>query len=311
MNCNQINNIPFRELLEKLGFKLVKENNRELWYLSPFREEKSASFKVNIASNTFYDFGEGSGGTIVDFLCRLHNCNVKAAIEEVSRLFSFPKQGYKTQQSSPISKASKKSKESQIKILDVKAIVHPKLMQYLNDRCLSERVYPYINEITFELKGNRNFAIGFMNDKGGYELRNSLFKGCTNKAITTLIKEESNILCVFEGWSDYLSYLERTIASEHEVVQDWYKDINESYLILNSLSMKKQAIPYLNQFEQVRLYLDNDDAGRNLSAEFTSLFSHVKDCSESYSQFKDYNEYYIFEKRKYHKAMDDIRNMIL
>lgn len=311
MNCQQINNIPFRELLEKLGFIPVKENNRELWYLSLFREEKTASFKVSASNNTFYDFGEGIGGTIVDFWCRLHNCNVKTAIEEVSRLFSFPKQVYNTQQSSPMTKAPKKPKKTQIKILDIKPITHLKLIEYLNNRCLSERVYPYIREVTFELKGNRNFAIGFMNDKDGYELRNSLFKGCTNKAITTLIKEESKILCVFEGWSDYLSYLERTIASEHEVVLDWYKDINESYLILNSLSMKKQAIPYLNQFEQVRLYLDNDDAGRKLSAEFTSLFFHAKDCSDSYSQFKDYNEYYIFEKRKYNKAMDDIRNMIL
>lgn len=310
MNCQQINNIPFIELLDKLGYKPVKENNRELWYLSPFREERTASFKVNVSNNIFYDFGGGTGGTIVDFWCRLHSCNVKTAIDEISRLFSFPEQGYNTQQSSSISKASKKPKNPQIKILDIKPITHPKLIEYLNDRCLSERVYPYIREITFELKGNRNFAIGFRNDKGGYELRNSLFKGCSSKSITTFIKDGSKVLCVFEGWSDYLSYLEQTVACEHEIVQDWYKDMNESYLILNSLSMKEQAIPYLRQFEQVKLYLDNDDAGRNLSAEFSGLFSNAEDCSGTYSEFKDFNEYHIFEKRKYQKAMDDIRNMI-
>lgn len=309
MNCQQINNIPFRELLENLGFIPVKENNRELWYLSPFRAEKTASFKVSASNNTFYDFGEGIGGTIVDFWCHYKNCNVKIAIDYISRLFSFPEQEYKAQQSSPISKAPKKPKAPQIKILDIKPITHPKLIEYLNDRCLSKRVYPYIREVTFELKGNQNFAIGFRNDKGGYELRNRLFKGCTSKSITTFIKDESMVLCVFEGWSDYLSYLEQTVACEHEIVQDWYKDMNESYLILNSLSMKEQAIPYLRQFEQVKLYLDNDDAGRNLSAEFSGLFSNAEDCSGTYSEFKDYNEYHIFQTRKSQKRMDDLHSL--
>lgn len=308
MNCQQINNIPFRKLLDKLGYKPVKENNRELWYLSPFREEKTASFKVSASNNTFYDFGEGTGGTIVDFWCHYKNCNVKTAIDDISRLFSFPEQGYEAQFSS-ISKTSKKTKAPQIKILDIKPIIHPKLIEYLNDRCLSERVYPFIREVTFELKGNQNFAIGFRNDKGGYELRNSLFKGCSSKSITTFIKDRSKVLCVFEGWSDYLSYLEQTVACEHEIVQDWYKDMNESYLILNSLSMKEQAIPYLRQFEQVKLYLDNDDAGRSLTSEFLNLFSNVEDCSSIYSLFKDFNEYHIFETRKSQKRMDDLYSL--
>lgn len=310
MNCQQINNIPFRELLEKLGCNPVKENNKEFWYLSPFREERTPSFKINISNNTFYDFGEGIGGTIVDFWCRHKNCNVKAAIKEIPQLFSFPEQKHKTQ-FTLTGKEPKKSKESLIKVLDVKPITHSKLIGYLNDRCLSERIYPYIEEVTFELKGNRNLAIGFQNDKGGYELRNKLFKGCTSKAITTLIKENPKVLCVFEGWSDYLSYLERTIACEYEVVQDWYKRINESFLILNSLSMKEQAVPCLKQFEQVNLYLDNDDAGRSLTTELTSLFSNTKDCSETYSQFKDYNEYHVFQTRKFQKGMDDLRNLTL
>ena len=172
-------------------------------------------------------------------------------------------------------------------------------------------VYSYIKEITFELKGIRNFAIGFQNDKEGYELRNKLFKGCTSKSVTTVINENSKVLCVFEGWSDYLSYLERTVACQYDVVQDWYKGMNESFLILNSLSMKEQATTYLKQFEQVKLYLDNDDAGRNLTAEFINSFSHVKDCSETYSEFKDFNEYHIFQTRKFQRTMDKISNLTL
>lgn len=308
MNCQQINNIPFRELLEKLGCKPVKENNRELWYPSPFREEKTASFKVSLSNNTFYDFGEGAGGTVVDFWCRYKNCNVKTAIVDISRLFSFPKQEYKIQYN-PKRKPLNHIRQPQVKILDIKPIAHPRLIDYLNDRCLSERVYPYIREVTFELKDNRNFAIGFQNDKGGYELRNSLFKGCSSKSITTLIKEESKVLCVFEGWSDYLSYLERTVVCEYDIVQDWYKEMNESYLILNSLSMKEQAISYIKQFDHVKLYLDNDDAGQGLTSELLNSFSNGEDCSGTYSEFKDYNEYHIFQTRKSQKRMDNLHSL--
>lgn len=308
MNCQQINNIPFRELLEELGFKPVKENNKELWFLSPLRDEKTASFKINISNNTFYDFGEGTGSTIVDFWCGFKNCNVKTAIDEISRLFSFPQQEPKAQYNKK-RQPLKPAKQPQIKILDVRPITHTKLIEYLEDRYLSERIYPYIKEVTFELKSIRNFAIGFKNDKGGYELRNSLFKSCTSKSITTVIKEDSKVLCIFEGFMDYLSYLEQTVTSEFEIVQNWYKDMNESFLVLNSLSMKEQVIPYIKQFEHVKLYLDNDNAGQSLTAELVSLFPHAENCSISYSQFKDYNEYHVLQTRNFRKNIDDIMNM--
>jgi hypothetical protein len=35
------------------------------WYLSPFRNEATPSFKVNQSANLWYDFGEGKGGTVI------------------------------------------------------------------------------------------------------------------------------------------------------------------------------------------------------------------------------------------------------
>lgn len=92
MNCRQINNIPFGKVLAMQGYSPIKETAKELWYLSPFREERTPSFKVNIGSNTFFDFGEGIGGTIIDFWCRYQRCDVKTAICQLSSSFSFPKQ---------------------------------------------------------------------------------------------------------------------------------------------------------------------------------------------------------------------------
>ena len=36
-----------------------------MWYKSPFRTEKEASFKVDLHKEVWYDFGLGKGGDII------------------------------------------------------------------------------------------------------------------------------------------------------------------------------------------------------------------------------------------------------
>ena len=253
MNCAQINRISFEHILKKFGYLPVKITSKERWYKSPFRNEKTASFKTCNYKNTFFDFGEGLGGTVIDFWCKYRSCDIKTAINEISNTFSFHEQN-------EFKNVKTEKRRSPIEIIETKSITHPALMKYLFERGLSKKVYDYIHEVHFLLKGNLNYAIGFKNDKGDFELRNKLFKGCTGKAITSIIKEESSTLCVFEGFIDFLSYLEQSEISNIPSVQRWYKDEKESYLILNSLALKQQAIPFFTQFEKVKLYLDNDSA---------------------------------------------------
>ncbi len=52
------------EYLQKLGYQPQKIRNNDYWYLSPLRDEKTASFKVNRKLNAWYDFGLGQGGNI-------------------------------------------------------------------------------------------------------------------------------------------------------------------------------------------------------------------------------------------------------
>ncbi|MCB1810000.1 MAG: DNA primase, partial [Candidatus Competibacteraceae bacterium] len=61
-----------RDLLAALGFKPVKEDKGELWYLSPFRQETDASFKITRDGKAWYDHGEGAGGNILKFACRYY-----------------------------------------------------------------------------------------------------------------------------------------------------------------------------------------------------------------------------------------------
>ncbi len=73
----------FVEYLEKLGYKPSKIRNNNYWYLSPLRDEKTPSFKVNKTINCWYDFGLGEGGSIIDFGIRYFNCSVKEFLEKL------------------------------------------------------------------------------------------------------------------------------------------------------------------------------------------------------------------------------------
>ena len=75
--CGQVNRMDLVDYLERLGFlpKLIRNN--DFWYLSPLRDEKTASFKVNRNKNQWYDHGIGKGGTLVDFGILYYRCTVK------------------------------------------------------------------------------------------------------------------------------------------------------------------------------------------------------------------------------------------
>ena len=81
MNCKQVKqHIKIHDFLSSHGIKPVKTMGSNSWYLSPIHKEKTASFKVNAILNTWYDFGLGEGGTIVDLTTKLFNCSIKEAL---------------------------------------------------------------------------------------------------------------------------------------------------------------------------------------------------------------------------------------
>jgi len=67
MNCAKANDTDLVEFLALLGYQPAKIRNSDYWYLSPFRNEKEPSFKVNKLKNLWYDHGMGKGGRTVDF----------------------------------------------------------------------------------------------------------------------------------------------------------------------------------------------------------------------------------------------------
>ncbi len=59
-----IRQIPLADFLARLGHEPVRGSGNELWYRAPYRNERTPSFRVNVAKQLWYDFGLGKGGDI-------------------------------------------------------------------------------------------------------------------------------------------------------------------------------------------------------------------------------------------------------
>ena len=65
MNIQEAKNIRLIDFLSGLGYNPVIQRGNDVWYKSPFRTEKEASFKVDLHKEVWYDFGLGRGGDII------------------------------------------------------------------------------------------------------------------------------------------------------------------------------------------------------------------------------------------------------
>ena len=59
MDAKTVNKFPIRDYLAAQGIRPAKDNPRYGFYLSPLREERTPSFKVDYGQNLWYDFGLG------------------------------------------------------------------------------------------------------------------------------------------------------------------------------------------------------------------------------------------------------------
>ncbi|MBT1687384.1 CHC2 zinc finger domain-containing protein [Dawidia soli] len=73
LTCATARQIDLVYYLASLGYTPAKIRNNDYWYLSPFRDEKTPSFKIDRKLNVWYDHGEGTGGNLIDFGTRYLN----------------------------------------------------------------------------------------------------------------------------------------------------------------------------------------------------------------------------------------------
>ncbi len=273
MNCNKAKKTSLLSYLKKLGNNPQKINNLEAWFLSPFREEKTPSFKINLRKNIWYDFGEGLGGTIIDLIMKLNKCSVSEALKALDDdiSFSFHQQPVIVE-------------KTELKIRAIKQIQHPALLKYLKVRKISSVIAKqYCKQVEYTFNGKFYFSIGLKNNSGGYELRNKFFKNSSSPKDITHIKNNKNKLIIIEGMFDFLSLL--TIYPNQLLESDM--------IILNSISFIEKAKKIIAEYDKIELYLDNDNSGKKATNILRDFNANCIDKSSLRSSHNDLNEWLI------------------
>ncbi|QXP64359.1 toprim domain-containing protein [Polaribacter sp. HaHaR_3_91] len=270
MNCKKAKQIDLVSYLKKQGFRTGKTNTKDVWFYSPFKEEKTPSFKVNTTKNIFFDHSSGIGGTIIDFVTNYNNCSIREALVILSEgSFSFHQQ----------KKQIIIEPEPTYSIKKVTELTNQNLLDYLSSRKINLQ---FAKQFCFQVhysfsNGKENYGIGFMNNVGGLEIRNEFFKGCLGKKEITTINNNSNVVSIFESWSDLLSYF----SIKNEIPK-------ENFIILNSTSLVKKTMGLLNKYSVIKLFMDNDEAG-NKATDFLIENANGK-IIDSRIQYKNYND---------------------
>ena len=278
----EIKSIPLAAFLSRLGHEPAARKGTRLWYKSPLRQEQTPSFKVEITLNSWYDFGLGRGGNIIDLATELYqSTDLRFLMRCIAN--SYPVPSVQTVASSYPRRHSAPSMER----FEVVPLEHRALVAYLQERGIPAHIAKAkCKEAHYSVNGKSYFAVAFENVNNGWELRNRYFKGCRGRKDISYLpwsRDGPSTECaVFEGFINYLSALTLDIFSGADAI------------ILNSVVNVNKAVPYLKSYTAINCYLDNDNAGETTLAELTAIYgSTVIDRSILYSEFNDLNDFLI------------------
>lgn len=272
----QIKRLSIRDYLSRRGIQPARENDRCGFYLSPLRAEHTPSFKVDYVLNLWHDFGTGKGGSIIDLVMGLENCDKSQAIRSLGNGEINPITSVAPALATPTLPA--------LRILAHTPLQHAALIGYLRERGINPAIASaYCRQVRYAVGGREFFAIGFYNDAGGWELRSEHFKGGSSPKYITTIDNHADTCIAFEGFMDFLSYLTLKRADRLSI----------DAVVLNSVINVGKAIPFLQQHRTVHTFFDNDEAGGRATAQVKQLAPAVEvvDQSSFYRGYNDLNEY--------------------
>lgn len=173
MTIEEIKAIPIAAFLARMGYEPARRRGDEYWYLAPYREERTASFQVNVRKEIWHDFGTGQGGDIFNLAGEfIGSGDFKAQARFITETWGGLAPEHKT-----VSRTDGNDREDLLKkesFTDVRfgPLYNRVLLRYLAERGISSDVaVPNCREVRYTLHGKRYFAIGFRNVSDGYELR--------------------------------------------------------------------------------------------------------------------------------------------
>ena len=279
MNIDGIRKIPLADFLARLGHEPVRRSGNELWYIAPYRGERTPSFRVNVAKQLWYDFGLGKGGDIFTLAGEfLRNGDFRTQAKFIAETVNMTVTGWEKPA------CLLKPVEPIFEDVEVAPLLRSPLTEYLEERGIPIEVASrHCFRLNYGVRGKRYFAVGFPNMKGGYEVRSRYFKGCLPPKSVSLVKANdipADECLVFEGFMDFLSAVTLGVTG------------NADCLVLNSVANAEKAAGLLDGYGRIGCFLDRDEAGRRTLEMLKGHYGErVCDRSALYDGCKDLNEY--------------------
>ena len=283
------------QLFQQLGHKPTATTPTRTTYKSPWNiNEKTPScyiFKNQqwngqdpLREFNYKDNSSGHGGNIFHFVMNYFNISFVEAKAKITELTGHePKEQPSHQTQTP--SFSSNQQNQPYEIVKTQQLQNRALIDYLTkDRGLTSiDLKRYLSEIYYKIDNKSYFALSFVNDAGGREVRNKYFKGSFGKKdISTIFPNPTDRrVKIFEGFMDFLSYLQINKTAPLS-----------NYLILNSASLQEKGLKAIQgKFEAFELYLDNDNRGDEATQFFLNNLNNVVDKRVHYKEHKDLNEF--------------------
>lgn len=131
----------------QVAHRYLGEPNRMGFYISPFRKEKTASFKVSNKKG-FHDFGDSTHYDIISFTAKYFNCNTKEACKILANDFGV------CVEDNEYTKFLKKQREQEIKFKKYIEIWFDDLYEYFTNQY---KIYRKCYFIVLNSKYNESF----------------------------------------------------------------------------------------------------------------------------------------------------------
>lgn len=290
--------IPIRYVLLHEHILPVKEGG--VWYKSPFRHEKTPSFRIYPQKNVWIDFGLNgrNKGDTINFVMRYKKLNFTEAVDYLLEMAGVVLLPSKLSQFEPREPRVSVQKH---RVDGITRISNVRLVDFLRTRGISlEIANRYCHEIHYTYLPNHKhyYAIGFRNDSNGWVIRTAPYCGKPKgdkydiiaSDITTIRRNPQSvdsIIIVFEGFLNMLSYVVLNGEPEHDIMV-----LNSS----NNAIKLRNVVSY--GVQKLQFYRDNDDAGQSA---YDTLMRYsgceVQDMSEIYGclGLNDLNDYLTYK----------------
>ena len=262
MDIEAIRRIPISEVMSKLGYAPLSRSRggTQLLYRSPFREDRNASFSVSTTRNVWNDFGTSKCGDVIALAREIcGGCSFREAVRWLEEISGRPYTGVPER---ALHENLPDMFQAAIEDTRVEPLRHNALIGYLISRKIPPDIgRKYCKEVHYTVRGRRFFGICFLNILGGMEIRSASFKGCHGvkaPSVIHLSKERRTPgCCVFEGFMDFLSYMALRERGDFSLIQEEPCDC----IVMNSTSLARKTVPFIEVYERAYCYFDNDAAG--------------------------------------------------